>query len=250
MTNTKINDELVKEFEDLANIYSLDDSTREQIISSSREILKLSKQAIYNLHREDFNQSKLLIEKASNEIVKTKKLIDGSSLKEIGSFRACLEEFVEAKGYLFFLENKKIPTRKNLNIPIEIHYDTYLLGLSDLSGELVRRCVTAATNDKTDEVKEINAILEELYGLWLKFDFRTSELRKKFDTLRYNLSKTNFLKLEIPYPDPEEQTAIATVLFDMDVEIEVLEKFLSKYRQIKIGMMQQLLTGKIRLIKK
>lgn len=49
--------------------------------------------------------------------------------------------------------------------------------------------------------------------------------------------------------DVKEQTAIATVLFDMDAEIEKLENKLNKYRQIKTGMMQQLLTGKIRLLK-
>jgi type I restriction enzyme, S subunit len=45
-----------------------------------------------------------------------------------------------------------------------------------------------------------------------------------------------------------EQTAIASVLSDMDAEIEALENKLSKYRQIKQGMMQELLTGNIRLI--
>ena len=44
-----------------------------------------------------------------------------------------------------------------------------------------------------------------------------------------------------------EQTAIASILVDMDKEIAELEQKLAKYRQIKQGMMQQLLTGKIRL---
>lgn len=48
-------------------------------------------------------------------------------------------------------------------------------------------------------------------------------------------------------PTIEEQTAIASVLSDMDNEIEVLEQKLAKARQVKQGMMQQLLTGKIRL---
>lgn len=48
-------------------------------------------------------------------------------------------------------------------------------------------------------------------------------------------------------PTIEEQTAIASVLYDMDNEIEALEQKLAKARQIKQGMMQQLLTGKIRL---
>ena len=46
-----------------------------------------------------------------------------------------------------------------------------------------------------------------------------------------------------------EQTAIATVLSDMDTEIESLESKLAKAREIKQGMMQELLTGKIRLVK-
>jgi type I restriction enzyme S subunit len=46
----------------------------------------------------------------------------------------------------------------------------------------------------------------------------------------------------------QEQTAIAKVLSDMDTEIEALESKLAKAREIKQGMMQELLTGRIRLI--
>lgn len=46
----------------------------------------------------------------------------------------------------------------------------------------------------------------------------------------------------------EEQMAIATILSDMDTEIVALEERLEKARQIKQGMMQELLTGKRRLI--
>jgi len=46
----------------------------------------------------------------------------------------------------------------------------------------------------------------------------------------------------------EEQTRIATILSDMDAEISAIETNLAKYKQIKQGMMQNLLTGKIRLV--
>ncbi len=49
-------------------------------------------------------------------------------------------------------------------------------------------------------------------------------------------------------PSIEEQTAIAKILADMDSEIQALEKRLVKTRQIKQGMMQELLTGKTRLV--
>ena len=54
--------------------------------------------------------------------------------------------------------------------------------------------------------------------------------------------------LEIPFPDSAEQTAIAAILSDMDVEIAALEAKRAKTRQLKQGMMQELLTGRIRLV--
>jgi type I restriction enzyme S subunit len=55
-------------------------------------------------------------------------------------------------------------------------------------------------------------------------------------------------RFAVQLPNMEEQTAIATVLSDMDTEIESLESKLAKAREIKQGMMQELLTGRIRLI--
>jgi type I restriction enzyme S subunit len=89
-------------------------------------------------------------------------------------------------------------------------------------------------------------------GLYLAYYFRSNEGRKLFYSMaqgatRYNLSKSNFNKMEITLPKPEEQTHISTILFDMDAEITALETKLEKYRKVKLGMMQNLLTGKIRL---
>lgn len=90
-------------------------------------------------------------------------------------------------------------------------------------------------------------------GLFLSYFFRSSIGRKILfssaqGATRYNLSKSNFLKLQIHLPKPEEQNQIATIISDMDKEIFALEEKMEKYRQIKQGMMQQLLTGKIRLV--
>jgi type I restriction enzyme S subunit len=58
----------------------------------------------------------------------------------------------------------------------------------------------------------------------------------------------DLVKLRVPLPTKAEQTAIATILSDMDAEIAALEEKLAKAHQIKTGMMQELLTGRIRLI--
>lgn len=62
------------------------------------------------------------------------------------------------------------------------------------------------------------------------------------------LSVEKLLLLECRVPEPDEQTAIATVLTDMDAEIAALEARLAKARALKQGMMQTLLTGRIRLV--
>lgn len=65
---------------------------------------------------------------------------------------------------------------------------------------------------------------------------------------QHNLTIADVRKLSIPMPkDNKELTAIANVLSSMDKEIETLNTKLEKYRNLKTAMMQQLLTGKIRL---
>lgn len=66
-------------------------------------------------------------------------------------------------------------------------------------------------------------------------------------TAQPKLNKATCLKIKVAKPSKNEQTAIATVLSDMDAEIQALQQRLDKTRDIKQGMMQQLLTGKVRL---
>lgn len=62
------------------------------------------------------------------------------------------------------------------------------------------------------------------------------------------ISSKKLSTIQFSFPPKEEQTAIANVLSSMDKEIENLNTKLEKYRNLKTAMMQQLLTGKIRLI--
>lgn len=66
-----------------------------------------------------------------------------------------------------------------------------------------------------------------------------------FDSV--NSNQINEFKIHIP-KSLTEQTRIANILSDIDLEIEILEQKLNKVRQIKQGMMQELLTGKTRLV--
>ncbi len=90
-------------------------------------------------------------------------------------------------------------------------------------------------------------------GLFLTYYIRSTEGREIMKSLaqgstRYNLSKNALLAAKVRLPSLAEQTAIATVLSDMDAELAALEARRDKTRSLKQGMMQELLTGRTRLI--
>jgi type I restriction enzyme S subunit len=90
---------------------------------------------------------------------------------------------------------------------------------------------------------------EFLYYTLMSEDVFKQYLSKASGSGVLNLNKELVKTVELNKPkDIREQVRIATVLSDMDKEIENLEQKLSKYQLAKEGMMQKLLTGKIRLV--
>lgn len=81
--------------------------------------------------------------------------------------------------------------------------------------------------------------------IYLEPTWRKRSKGSTFDSV--NSTDVRALEVELP-SDQTEQTAIATILSDMDADIAALETKLAKARQIKQGMMQELLTGRIRLV--
>jgi type I restriction enzyme S subunit len=79
--------------------------------------------------------------------------------------------------------------------------------------------------------------------------FRNQALDASTGSTRKRIGLSELRDLLLFSPSKEEQTDIATTLSNMDDEIQSLEQRLNKTRQIKQGMMQELLTGKTRLVK-
>ena len=104
-----------------------------------------------------------------------------------------LQEYCEAACFYGFIKNKKIPTSHELKLdPFN-----YLSGLSDLTGELGRKAVIEATAKKTKEVETIREIIDEIHGHFIKFDLRNGELRKKSDSIKWNLQKVEELLYDL-----------------------------------------------------
>ncbi len=94
---------------------------------------------------------------------------------------------------------------------------------------------------------------DELSHEYRHYCFQTAAIRQQFlfyavGTKVSGISKTNIPKLMLPVPSIPEQNAIAAVLSNIDAELTALEQQRDKTRSLKQGMMQELLTGRIRLV--
>ncbi len=168
---------------------------REEVIRKSRDIIMFSKQIIYSAQRGDMNRAAELCAEIKKAVAMLPKNYCGTDMESVA-----VQEYVEAVCFFEFVKNKKLMTRKEL----EVDTENYLLGLCDLTGELVRQAVNDAISKKFDEALQIKDFVAEIYGEFLQFDFRGGQLRNKADSIKWNLKKLEDLALGISIKQPVE----------------------------------------------
>ncbi len=174
------------------------DSQRDLLIKKSRDVLKLSKQTIYSIHRNEIGQADEFIEKMKCEVEKLEEYISKhNKLYYQGAYKVAVQEYVEAMLFYGFVKDKKLYTREELGVET----DYYLLGVADLTGELMRKAILDSTKENYESVKEIRDAIEELHFELSKFDFRDNEMRRKYDSIKYDLKKIENLILELKLKD-------------------------------------------------
>ncbi len=120
------------------------------------------------------------------------------------------------------------------------------------------RHVVVVNKDKKPFISGLHTIVakgktDELAHEYRRYCFQTAAIRQQFlfyavGTKVSGISKTNIAKLKLTIPNVPEQTAIADVLTQMDAELASLNQRREKTHVLKQAMMQELLTGKTRLI--
>ena len=129
-------------------------------------------------------------------------------------------------------------------IPL-IKKGTLLMSFKLSIGRLAFAGCDLFTNEAICSFNELKANAEYLYYALQRVDF---SLYGKQAVKGFTLNKASLQLVEVAIPAIEEQTAIATILSDMDAELAALETRRDKAHQLKQGMMQELLTGRIRLV--
>ena len=166
------------------------DLKREEIIQLSREIITISKQIIYAAQRNDLKAADSSVKNIKNKVAKLKK-INISADTNINS--VAFQEYVEAIAFYEFVKNKKIPAKASLGVSAE----DYLMGLCDLTGELVRKAIYDVIHKNFNEAEKIKNLVNDIYGEFLKLHLRNGELRKKSDSIKWNLKKLEEVMYDI-----------------------------------------------------
>ncbi|MAF69419.1 MAG: restriction endonuclease [Alteromonas sp.] len=141
------------------------------------------------------------------------------------------KEYSISKGDVLFIRSSVKPSGVGLTSVALANIENAVY-----SGFLIR----FRSNKKLDDNFKIHCFYDE--------SFRTRIIAASTVSANTNINQDALKEIQIAYPtDINEQTAIATILSDMDNEIQTLEQRLAKTRQVKQGMMQELLTGRTRL---
>lgn len=176
-----------KDVKDMETYIKQEDSLREELIIKSRAVLKDSKSAIYSIHRQELVEAKKLIESAALILKDLDKILKKYPHLKYSADNA-YEEYCEACLFYGFVHGK-VPNAKSLNVDPII----YLQALSDFTGELARKAVIDATAKKSKEVQRIRDMIDEVFGIMIRFDLRNGDLRKKADAIKWNLNKVEEL---------------------------------------------------------
>lgn len=181
------------------------------------------------------------------------------NLGEIISFKngAAHEDCVDEYGNFVLVNSKFVSTEGRVRKGASecrqaASNNDLLMVMSDVpNGKAIAKCFLVDQDNLYTVNQRICILkpLDEMNPIFLLKVLSRNSYYLAFDdgAKQTNLRRQDVLSCPLVKPSKEEQTAIATILSDMDNEIQTLEQRLSKTRQIKQGMMQELLTGKTRL---
>jgi type I restriction enzyme S subunit len=141
-------------------------------------------------------------------------------------------------------ESKEQVTESAAALMTIVSKGTLLMSFKLSIGRLCFAGCDLFTNEAICSFNRLTANADYLYYALGRTDF---SLYGKQAAKGYTLNKESLNLVEVKLPSQDEQIAIAAILSDMDTELAALETRLKKARDLKQGMLQELLTGRIRL---
>lgn len=181
-------------FTELGDRYTAYERDYRRLTGASNEAQREAKRAIFALHRGDTREAARLLGEAGKTLTGFEPLFKKEPmLRYEGAYRAAVEEFIEAHLLSRFVEKEPLGPVKALR---EIDAESYLGGLSDLTGELVRYAVASATRHDFKEVLRAKRAVEEVMTFLVNLDL-TGYLRQKYDQAKNSLRRMEDIAYDV-----------------------------------------------------
>lgn len=163
---------------------------REQALGLMREVIRLSANAIRNVHRGEFGVAEGLLVKARANLEETERALAGHrDIFHAGFVHDAQKEFAEAHCTLALIAGRPLPTPDELGVMGA----SYLNGLGETVGELRRHLLDSLRAGEIDHCEECLTAMGDIYDVLVTMDYPeavTSGLRRTCDAMRGILERT------------------------------------------------------------
>jgi len=165
-----------------------------------------------------------------------------------GDIKWCTPTDITSNNGKYFSKTSRKITKQGLNNSSAtlLPKGTLLLCSRATVGEVKIATIEISTNQGFKSLICSETVDNEFLYYLIRLE-KQKFIDKAFGSTFLEISKKNTSEIEFDFPPIEEQKASAQILSDMDRELQTLRQKREKYVQIKQGMMQQLLTGRIRI---
>ncbi|CAN1137434.1 Translin-associated protein X [Linum perenne] len=185
---------------------------RERIVKASRDITMNSKKVIFQVHRMSKNNRDEVLEKAQSDlagvtqqyVAKLVKELQGSDFWKLRrAYSPGIQEYVEAATFCNFCRNGTLLNLDEMNAtllplsdpalePLQINVLDYLLGLADLTGELMRMAIGRISDGELEYAEKICRFVREIYReltLTVPHMDDSHDMKQKMDTMLQSVIK-------------------------------------------------------------
>ena len=163
---------------------------REQALAVSREVVRMSANAIRAVHRADFEEARGLVQKGAARLKEAEHIREDNPLiYNAGFMNDARKEFTEANVTLAVISGGPLPGMEELGVDPS----SYLNGMAEVIGELRRYILDRLRSDQVERCQEMMELMDEIYGVLVTVDFPeavTGGLRHTTDAMRGILERT------------------------------------------------------------
>ena len=166
------------------------DEFRQEIQTSTRRVNRLSKQAIFQIHRANLEKAEKTLREAKDILDRIRSIAkDYPDLLYMGSVDSAFQEYAEANILLGLVKESRFVRFEELEVPMT----SYVLGLADVIGELRRRALESLRKGEMEKAEGCLELMETIYEEIINLEeiqILVSGLRRKCDTSRRIIEAT------------------------------------------------------------